>query len=123
MIIHHKECEIWEKLFFENRITATTNKCNPDFVKLADAFGIKSVECTEKKDLNKHIQDFLNYDNTILLRIKCINDICLPLIRSGYSLNDMLLMNNYEDVITKRIYFKYMLNIFLFFLFCLFVSI
>ena len=26
---------IWEKLFFEERYTATLNKCNPDFVALA----------------------------------------------------------------------------------------
>ena len=91
--------EILEKLFFENRITATKNKCNPNFKKLADAFGIKTFECTDKRYLNKNIQEFLNSDTTILLRVKCINDICLPLIRPGYSLNDMLLMNNYEDFI------------------------
>ena len=89
--------EIWEKLFFENRITATKNECNPDFVKLADAFGIKTFECTDKEKLDKTIKEFLNYNNSALLRVKCINDICLPLIRPGSSLNDMLLMDNYKE--------------------------
>ena len=50
MIILHKEWLRYGKnYFFENRITATKNEYNPDFVKLAEAFGIKTFECTEKK--------------------------------------------------------------------------
>ena len=36
---------IWEQLFYENRITATTYDCNPSFTQLAESFGIKSLYC------------------------------------------------------------------------------
>ena len=42
---------IWEQLFFENRITATTYNNNPSFTKLANSFGIRSLYCDKYSDI------------------------------------------------------------------------
>ena len=39
---------IWERLFFKERYTATINNNNPDFCSLAESFGIKSFTCSSR---------------------------------------------------------------------------
>ena len=41
--------DIWEKLFYDNRITATDNSHCPDFYKVSESFGIKNLVCNNKK--------------------------------------------------------------------------
>ena len=41
---------IWERLYFGERYVATINKKNPDFVSLAESFGIKAFKCDNQTD-------------------------------------------------------------------------
>ena len=36
--------KVWEKLFYNERYTATLNKKNPSFTKMAESFGLKSFK-------------------------------------------------------------------------------
>ena len=82
---------IWEKLYFEGRYTATLNERNPDYVKLAQSFGIKSIQCSDPNMLDHTIDEFINYDGPILCEFKIKKDICLPLVGPGKALEDMIL--------------------------------
>ena len=82
---------IWEKLYFEGRYTATLNERNPDYVKLAQSFGIKSIQCSDPNMLDHTIDEFINYDGPILCEFKIKKDICLPLVGPGKALDDMIL--------------------------------
>ena len=62
--------KIWEKLFFEERYTATDNKYNPDYVKLADSFCIRSISCDNINDLSETVKYFLDYEGPILCGFK-----------------------------------------------------
>lgn len=80
----------WEKLFYEERYTATDLKKNPDYVKLADSYGIKSIYCDNRLELKKKIREFINYDKAILCEFKVDSDQCYPLIPPGAGLDEML---------------------------------
>ena len=79
----------WEKLFYNERYTATDLYRNPDYVKLAEAYNIKGIMCDKKQDLDNKIQEFLSYDKAILCEFKVESDECLPLVIPGASLHNI----------------------------------
>jgi len=81
----------WEKLFYSERYTATDLGENPNYVKLANSFGIKGLNCNNKNDLSETVDYFLNYDGPILCDFKVESDLCLPLVAPGSSIDNMIL--------------------------------
>ena len=51
--------DTWEKLFYNNRITATDNKFAPSFYNVAKSFGFKRLECNNKNNLSETISLFI----------------------------------------------------------------
>lgn len=92
---------VWEKLFFDERYTATINKRNPEFTKLANSYGIKSIKCDNKKYLAETVEYFINYPNSILCEFKIEQDMCLPLVGPGKALDDMILPGDDNIIIDK----------------------
>ena len=89
---------VWENLFFEDRITATTNSSNPDFTNIANSFGITSLSCNNIDTLDSTIEYAMKYKGPILCEIKTVPDYCLPLVAPGKALDDMILL---DDTITS----------------------
>ena len=86
---------IWEKLFFNERYAATINEKNPDFTKLAEAYGIKSLKVDKKENLNSVIEEFIDYnEGPILCEFNIEKTMCLPLVAPGKALDDMILTDN-----------------------------
>jgi len=91
---------IWEKLFFEERYTATINEKNPSYAALARSFGIQGCKCRDPNELDSQLDFFLNYDKGPILMEFCIErDICLPLVKPGSALDDMV-FPRVEDLLT-----------------------
>jgi len=93
--------QAWEQLFFDNRITATENKRNPDFVKLGESYGVKSISCSDNNNLRNTIRFLLSYRGPILCEFKINKDICFPIVPPGNNLDKMIhckdeLFNNGE---------------------------
>lgn len=80
----------WEKLFYDGRVTATINKRNPEFYKLAQSFGIKSLKCDKKEDVINFVNNVLNSKGPFLGEFICEPDYCFPLIPPGNALDDMI---------------------------------
>merc|ERR1719159_1186662 len=70
---------IWQRLFFDGRYISVDN-VNPDYVKLAQAYGIESVACEKEEDLPGVVEKFLGYDGPMLVEFKVVPDICLPMV-------------------------------------------
>jgi len=86
----------WQKLFFNGRFIATDNK-NPNFVKLAESYGIKALKCEDIYSLSRVTKEMLEFsEGPILVEYKVRPDICLPLVSPGKSLSEMIL--NVEDI-------------------------
>jgi acetolactate synthase I/II/III large subunit len=92
---------IWEKLFFNERYTATINTHNPNYADIASAFGIKSLICDHPSNLDSTLDDFLNYEGAVLCEFKIEKDICLPLVSPGCALNEMILPNETNNIVLQ----------------------
>ncbi|MQG85268.1 MAG: acetolactate synthase large subunit, partial [SAR202 cluster bacterium] len=57
----------WQHLFYEDTFTATQYSGNPDFVKLAEAYGIHSFRVTEKSEVDNAITDAMQHDGPVLI--------------------------------------------------------
>ena len=92
---------VWEKLFFDKRYTATINEKNPNYAKLAESFGIESHRCKNAENLNEHVNYFINYKGgPILIEFMIEKDICLPLVKPGCALDEMVLPgdDHFEEI-------------------------
>lgn len=93
----------WEKLFYNERYTATDLGKNPNYVELAKSFGIKGIMCDNKNDLSKTVSYFLNYNGPILCDFRVKGDLCLPLVAPGSSIDNMILNNENSKLIDKNL--------------------
>lgn len=89
---------IWESCFFDQRYVATDNPNNPNYVKLAESFRIKGIYCDNENDLKEKIQEFLEFDGPILCEFKVKHEMCLPLVKPGSGLDDMVLTDKNIDM-------------------------
>ncbi|GAA5481774.1 biosynthetic-type acetolactate synthase large subunit [Haloferula sargassicola] len=82
----------WQELFFENRESGVDLHGNPDFCKLAAAYGIPSVNIKRPADVSRMIEKALEYnDGPILIHAECVKtDNVFPMIPAGAALEDML---------------------------------
>ena len=83
----------WQELFYEDRTSGVDLCGNPDFCKLAAAYGIPSVFIKRPADVTKQIQKALDYnDGPILIHAECVKtDNVFPMIPSGAALEDMII--------------------------------
>lgn len=80
----------WQELFFNERYSHTLIK-NPDFIKIAEAYGIKALKVTDKNDVDKAIKEALNYNGPMLLDFVIPQDEnVFPMVPEGASLEEML---------------------------------
>ena len=81
----------WQELFYEKRYASTSLKGNPDFVKLAEAYGAKGKRVTEKEDFVKALKDALNSDSTNILDcvIPCEENV-YPMVAPGACISKMM---------------------------------
>ncbi|KUK81348.1 MAG: Acetolactate synthase [Petrotoga mobilis] len=80
----------WQELFFDERYSSTILE-NPDFVKLAQAYGIKSLRIDQSKDVEMALKEVLNYNGPVLLDVIIPQDEnVFPMVPEGASINEML---------------------------------
>lgn len=82
----------WQELFFENRESGVDLIGNPDFCKLAGAYGIESFNIKRPADVTKQLEKALAYnDGPCLIHAECVKtDNVFPMIPAGAALEDML---------------------------------
>jgi acetolactate synthase I/II/III large subunit len=82
----------WQELLHGERYSQSWSESLPDFVKLAEAFGCKGIQCKDPKDLDDAIMEMLRYDGPVIF--DCLvekHENCFPMIPSGKPHNEMLL--------------------------------
>ena len=82
----------WQELFFDNRESGVDLEGNPDFVKLAEAYGIKGFNIKRPADVGKILGKALSYnDGPCVINAECIKtENVFPMIPAGAALEDML---------------------------------
>ncbi len=82
----------WQELFFDDRKSGVDLEGNPDFCKLAAAYGIPSVYIKRPADVKRQLEKaFAIKDGPVLIHAECIKtDNVFPMIPAGAALEDML---------------------------------
>ncbi|MDR1453300.1 MAG: biosynthetic-type acetolactate synthase large subunit, partial [Candidatus Margulisbacteria bacterium] len=83
----------WQELFYHEHYSHTDMaECQPDFLKLAEAYGLKGVQIEDPQNLAKQLQEVLAYKGAVLVNILVARDEnVLPMVPAGGTLNKMLL--------------------------------
>lgn len=84
----------WQKIFFEERYSHTSLGNEVDFMKLANAFGIKAMRITEDDEAEKVIKEALEQKEPVF--IECMihpNDMVLPMVAAGEPISECTLDN------------------------------
>ena len=80
----------WEKLYYDGRYVATTLRGNPNYRRVARAYGIPSLRCEKKSLLDDNIEMALQQKGPVLVEFAVESDVCFPLVGPGKALDDML---------------------------------
>jgi acetolactate synthase-1/2/3 large subunit len=81
----------WQHLFYKDTFYATEYSGNPDFVKLAEAYGIHAVRVTEKTQVASAISDAIAHDGPVLIDfIVDPNENVYPMIPAGESIKELM---------------------------------
>ena len=82
----------WQELLHGQRYSQSWSESLPDFVKLAEAFGCKGIQCTDPATLDDAIMEMLEYDGPVIFDCRVEkHENCFPMIPSGKPHNEMLL--------------------------------
>ena len=83
----------WQQLFYENRLSGVDLEGNPDFVKLAQAYGIKAWRIKRPADVDRILKQAHEYrDGPCVVVAEVVKeDNVFPMIPSGAAIKDMLI--------------------------------
>lgn len=94
----------WQSLFYDNRYAHTHQK-NPDFMKLADAMGLKGIQIKTIEELEGGLQEMLDYnDGPVLVEVIVDQKVpVLPMIAAGKGLDEFLVYNKEVELERKKL--------------------
>jgi acetolactate synthase-1/2/3 large subunit len=79
----------WQDLFYGKRYSQTVMK-NPNFAKLAEAYGIRGIRCDHKCDVEKTVKEMITHKGPILVDYYVEpNEHVYPMVPSGKGLHEM----------------------------------
>ena len=80
----------WQEFFYDRNYAATP-LLNPDFARLADAYGIKSATVSERSQVVPTVESARQHDGPMLINFKVEQeDTVYPMVAAGAALNDMI---------------------------------
>ncbi len=81
----------WQGFFYNQDYQAETYSGNPDFVKLAEAYGIKGIRVSKQDELESAINEANNHDGPVVVDfgIEKVDDV-YPMIPAGQSIEELI---------------------------------
>jgi len=87
----------WQELFYRNNIVATP-MANPDFVKLAEAFGILGLRASRKEEVEPVIQQAIAHAGPVVCDFQVKEDENIfPMVPAGAALDETIDLPVFED--------------------------
>jgi len=80
----------WQEFFYDKRYAATP-LTSPDFVKLAEAFGLKGIRVERRAQVAPAVRDTLKHDGTVVIDFTVEKeDTVFPMVPAGADLDKMI---------------------------------
>ncbi len=82
----------WQEMFYENRISGADLEGNPDFVKLAQAHGIKALRIRRPGDVDRILREAHEYDEgpCVVVAEVVKEDNVFPMIPAGAAVSELI---------------------------------
>ncbi|MDP8213738.1 MAG: biosynthetic-type acetolactate synthase large subunit [Candidatus Euphemobacter frigidus] len=81
----------WQELFYKKNYAGTVLVGNPDFVKLAEAYGAGGIRVTEKKEVVPALKKALKYPGPVLIDFRIApEENVWPMVPAGVSIRQMM---------------------------------
>jgi len=81
----------WQELFYDARYSSTCLASNPDFVKVAEAYGVKGIKVEDKKDLDAALTEMIKHDGPVVLEVMVDREEGVyPMVPAGAASSDMI---------------------------------
>jgi acetolactate synthase-1/2/3 large subunit len=82
----------WQEMFYENRLSGADLEGNPDFVKLAQAYGVKALRIRRPADADRILREAHEHDGPCVVVAEVVKeDNVFPMIPAGASVSEMLI--------------------------------
>ena len=83
----------WQEFFFENRLSGVDLEGNPDFAKLAQAYGVKAFRIKRPADVDRILREAHDYDEGPCVVVADVvqEDNVFPMIPAGAAVSGMIL--------------------------------
>lgn len=81
----------WQELFWQKRYSQTCFECQPDFVKVAEAYGAEGYRVTGLDDLDEVLRESLSSDGPAVIDVPVKQEANVyPMVPAGGSIHEML---------------------------------
>ncbi len=81
----------WQELFYDKRYSHTDINNGPDFIKLAEAFGVKAIRVLKPEEVIPALQEAKNTNGPVLIDFVVeAEENVFPMVPAGGSINEML---------------------------------
>jgi len=82
----------WQELFFDNRLSGVDLEGNPDFVKLAESYGVKGFHIHKTSHVEKILKEAMSYKGPAVIHAEVIKeDNVFPMVPAGKSAFHMII--------------------------------
>lgn len=80
----------WQSAFYNERFSSSLIDCQPDFAKLAEAYGIKGITITKPDLLETQLKEAIEYDGPVLIDCRIHQgEIVTPMVPPGKGIHEM----------------------------------
>lgn len=81
----------WQETFYDERYSESLLDINPDFVKLAESYGIRGMKVDQEADVEAALDDILTYDGPVVADFRIVRkEKVYPMIAPGKGIHQMV---------------------------------
>ncbi|CDQ38844.1 biosynthetic-type acetolactate synthase large subunit [Virgibacillus salexigens] len=81
----------WQESFYEERYSESLFVQNPDFVKLADSYGIRGMRVNKEEDVQEVLEEAIGFDGPVVVDCQVVQQTCVyPMIAPGKGIHEMI---------------------------------
>jgi len=82
----------WQELFFDNRLSGVDLEGNPDFVKLAEAYGVKGVHIDKVSHVQERLKEAFTHKGPVVIHAEVIKEgNVFPMVPAGKSAHHIII--------------------------------
>ncbi|MBP2257194.1 biosynthetic-type acetolactate synthase large subunit [Virgibacillus alimentarius] len=81
----------WQESFYDKRYSESVFSTNPDFIKLAESYGVRGIKIDREDDVVSTLKDAFAYNGPVVIDCRVAQETCVyPMIAPGKGIHEMI---------------------------------